>query len=67
MYRYSCTAEPTSLLEIPVEHLDRRVGLCFGSSDEVARFKTFLFGGSAYTRYSYKVEDNTNYDVKDFM
>jgi hypothetical protein len=40
------------------------VGLCYGSSDEVARFKTFVFGDTAYTRYNYAIDDNTNYHEK---
>lgn len=35
--------EPVSLLDVPVDHLDRRVGVCFGSSEEVARFREYLF------------------------
>ena len=34
---------PTSLLEVPISYLDRRVGVCYGSSEEVARFKSAVF------------------------
>ena len=32
---------PVSVLDVPVTHLDRRVGLCLGSTDEVGT--TLLF------------------------
>ena len=35
---------PTSLLDVPVSDLDRRVGVCYGSSLEVERFKAHIFG-----------------------
>lgn len=35
--------EPVSLLDVPVDHLDRRVGVCFGSVTEVDRFKSYIF------------------------
>lgn len=37
------TIEPTSLLDVMITDLDRRVGVCYGSSEEVQRCKTFLF------------------------
>ena len=56
-------SDPVSLLEVEVTDLDRRVGLCLGSTDEVSRFKRYLFTSSAYTRYFYTSEDNTrSYD-----
>jgi len=55
--------DPVSLLDVEVTHLDRRVGVCLGSTDEVSRFKSFLFSNSAYTRYFYESEDKTiSYD-----
>jgi sedoheptulose-bisphosphatase len=38
---------PVSLLDVPVSDLDRRVGVCFGSADEVDRFKEHIFGSKA--------------------
>ena len=35
--------EPTSLLDVIVSDLDKRVGVCFGSAVEVERFKTHIF------------------------
>lgn len=35
--------QPVSLLEVPIDHLDRRVGVCFGSVTEVERFKKHIF------------------------
>lgn len=35
--------EPLSLLDVPIDHLDRRVGVCFGSTTEVDRFKQHIF------------------------
>ena len=56
-------SDPVSLLEVEITDLDRRVGLCLGSTDEVSRFKRYLFTSSAYTRYFYTSEDNTrSYD-----
>ncbi|KAJ1423517.1 fructose-1,6-bisphosphatase class 1/Sedoheputulose-1,7-bisphosphatase [Ochromonadaceae sp. CCMP2298] len=34
---------PVSLLDVPVTTLDRRVGVCYGSTEEVERFKEYLF------------------------
>jgi sedoheptulose-bisphosphatase len=34
---------PISLLDVPVTNLDRRVGVCYGSTEEVERFKAYLF------------------------
>ncbi len=35
--------EPISILDVPVTDLDRRVGVCYGSSEEVERFKSYIF------------------------
>ena len=35
--------EPLSLLDVPVSELDKRVGVCYGSTEEVERFKKLLF------------------------
>ena len=35
--------DPVSLLDVPIYHLDRRVGVCFGSLLEVERFKQIIF------------------------
>lgn len=35
---------PGSILDVPILDLDRRIGVCYGSSDEVARFKKHIFG-----------------------
>jgi sedoheptulose-bisphosphatase len=35
--------EPVSLLEVPISDLDKRVGVCYGSAEEVKRFKTYIF------------------------
>jgi sedoheptulose-bisphosphatase len=32
-----------SLLDVPIDHLDRRVGVCFGSAEEVQRFRQHIF------------------------
>lgn len=32
-----------SILDVPVSDLDKRVGVCFGSSEEVVRFQDYLF------------------------
>ena len=34
---------PTSILDVPISDLDRRVGVCYGSSTEVERFKAHIF------------------------
>lgn len=34
---------PISLLDVPITDLDRRVGVCYGSAEEVQRFKSLLF------------------------
>jgi sedoheptulose-bisphosphatase len=34
---------PSSLLDVTVDDLDQRVGVCYGSSDEVLKFKTLIF------------------------
>jgi sedoheptulose-bisphosphatase len=38
--------EPISLLQVNVDDLDKRVGVCYGSVEEVNRFKQFLFGNT---------------------
>jgi sedoheptulose-bisphosphatase len=35
--------EPVSLLQVPISQLDKRVGVCYGSSEEVDRFKSYMF------------------------
>lgn len=32
-----------SLLDVPISHLDKRVGVCFGSREEVERFIQYIF------------------------
>jgi sedoheptulose-bisphosphatase len=34
---------PTSLLDVAISDLDKRVGVCYGSADEVERFKSYIF------------------------
>lgn len=34
--------EDKSVLDIPIDDLDKRLGVCFGSANEVKRFKQFL-------------------------
>ena len=34
---------PISILDVPVTDLDKRVGLCLGSKDEVERFKSMMY------------------------
>ena len=34
---------PMSLLDVPISFLDKRVGVCYGSIDEVNRFKSHIF------------------------
>ncbi len=38
---------PISLLDVEISDLDKRVGVCFGSRDEVDRFRAFLFPAAA--------------------
>lgn len=35
--------EPVSLLDVVVKDLDQRVGVCYGSTEEVERFKNFMY------------------------
>eukprot|EP01038_Epipyxis_sp_PR26KG_P006552 gene6552-9001_t len=35
--------EPISLLDVVITELDKRVGVCYGSTEEVERFKSFVF------------------------
>lgn len=35
--------EPVSLLDVVISDLDKRVGVCYGSSEEVERFKSYIF------------------------
>lgn len=37
-------AHDGSVLDEKIDHLDRRLGVCFGSSEEVALYKKFMFG-----------------------
>jgi sedoheptulose-bisphosphatase len=50
----SCEAmsniEPVSMLDVEISYLDKRVGCCFGSTDEVNRFKEYMF--SPQTEFS---------------
>ena len=32
-----------SILDLPITELDRRIGVCYGSSEEVDRFKSYIF------------------------
>jgi len=41
--REDCNGD--SVLDIEIEDLDQRMGVCFGGRDEVELFKEFLFGG----------------------
>jgi len=36
-----------SVLDIPIDDLDQRLGVCFGSANEVAIYKKFMFGESS--------------------
>jgi sedoheptulose-bisphosphatase len=38
-------SEDTSVLDLVVDDLDRRLGVCFGSKDEVEKYKHFMFKG----------------------
>jgi sedoheptulose-bisphosphatase len=35
---------PMSILDVQITDLDKRVGVCYGSKNEVERFKTYIFG-----------------------
>ena len=35
---------PISILDVIATDIDKRIGVCFGSIDEVERFKTYIFG-----------------------
>ena len=35
--------DPISVLDLPISDLDRRIGVCFGSAEEVERFKKHIF------------------------
>ena len=35
--------QKTSVLDISIDHLDRRCGLCLGSKNEVEKFKKVVF------------------------
>lgn len=37
------TMDPVSLLDVDVSDMDKRVGVCFGSRDEVERFRAHIF------------------------
>ena len=34
---------PVSILDVVATEMDKRIGVCFGSIDEVDRFKAFIF------------------------
>lgn len=36
-------AVPMSVLDVPISYLDKRIGVCFGSKDEVDRFRSHIF------------------------
>ncbi len=36
-----------SLLDVVVTDLDKRVGVCYGSVDEVRRFESYIFGSAS--------------------
>jgi sedoheptulose-bisphosphatase len=36
-------SEDTSVLDLVVDDMDRRLGVCFGSKDEVQKYKDFMF------------------------
>ena len=36
-------AAPMSILDVPISYLDKRIGACFGSSEEVQRFREHIF------------------------
>lgn len=38
-------SEDTSVLDLVIDDLDRRLGVCFGSKDEVQTYKQFMFKG----------------------
>jgi len=35
---------PVSLLDVPISNMDQRVGVCYGSRQEVERFRSTIFG-----------------------
>ena len=41
------TIAPQSILDVPVNDMDRRVGVCYGSKDEVWRFQSYIFSSTA--------------------
>ena len=41
------TIAPQSILDVPVNDMDRRVGVCYGSKDEVRRFQSYIFSSAA--------------------
>ena len=38
--------EDKSVLDIVIDDLDKRLGVCFGSKGEVEKYKQFMFGES---------------------
>lgn len=34
---------PMSVLDVEIDNLDKRLGVCFGGTDEVATFSRFMF------------------------
>jgi len=43
-------AHDQSVLDIPIEDLDQRLGVCFGSAKEVALYKQFMFTNGGATK-----------------
>ena len=35
-----------SILDVPISYLDKRIGACLGSRDEVDRFRAHIFDNS---------------------
>ena len=35
---------PKSVLDVEIDNLDKRLGVCLGSKDEVETFNRFMFG-----------------------
>jgi sedoheptulose-bisphosphatase len=41
------SVDPVSVLDVEITYLDKRVGVCLGSREEVERFKRHIFGDAA--------------------
>mmetsp|Transcript_19845 Transcript_19845/g.60130 ORF Transcript_19845/g.60130 Transcript_19845/m.60130 type:complete len:362 (-) Transcript_19845:286-1371(-) len=39
--------EAMSVLDVPIDHLDRRLGACFGGAEEVAYYRKVMFGDAS--------------------